>query len=301
MFTSLDEVKNFLLNIGTSEILYHVEWRVVGGLIGIAGVSILSYILISQLYRHQKIKKEMKNINVKGQVRPNVRSFFSQYSTKSAKRREQHCDTLIKEFIEYESEKLPIHNWGSFFMNFKYGNEFRQHLKTGYSQVSSLLDVVIESEKKIDELFAVVSEKLKETIRKETEEIIKPDNENSRVEPKPSFDTEAITNHILIEIDDINTWQGFIFKRDSTGARGIMSNNKWFHLHLFNQERADNLVTTLNNIVRNTEISADITNYHLIRKSKEDDSRKFNEQLTNLINGIELKAEVLQGKCNHCS
>jgi hypothetical protein len=190
---------------------------------------------------------------------------------------------------------------GPFFTNFKYGKEFREHLKTGYRDISSSLYVAIESEKKTDELFVVISEKLEETIRKETEEIIKPDNENSRVEPKPSFDTEAITNHILTEIDDIDTWNDFSFKPDLTGARGIISNDKWFHLHIFRQEQADKLVSKLNEIVRNPEISADITNYHIIRKRKEDDSRKFNEQLTNLINGIKLKAKVLRGKCDHCS
>ncbi len=230
----------------------------------------------------------------------NINQFFIQRTNKRTKERKQHCDTLVKEFIE-EYERSPIYNLGSFFTNFKYGKEFRQHLKTGHSEVSSSLDVVIESEKKTDELFAVVAEKLKERIRKETEEIIKPDNENSRVEPKPSFDIEGIANHTLTEVDDINTWNGFIFKRNPKGERGIISNNKWFHLHLFDQKRADNLVTTLNNIVRNPEISADITNYHIIQKRKEDDSRKFNEQLTKLTNSIKLKAKMLQGKCDHCS
>jgi hypothetical protein len=91
-----------------------------------------------------------------------------------------------------------------------------------------------------------------------------------------------------------------MFKFDDKGWRNIVSNNKRFHLHIFNQEQADKLVSKLNDIVRNPEISTNIANYHNIQKRKEDTRRRFDEQLTNLMNGIKLKARVLRGKCDHC-
>ena len=105
--------------------------------------------------------------------------------------------------------------------------------------------------------------------RKETEGIVEPYNkENLREEDTPSFDQDLIANHILTGIDDINSWKGFIFRRNEKGERHIVSNNKRFHLHLFNQERANNLVTTLNNIVRGSEISVDITNHIIFAEQK---------------------------------
>lgn len=94
--------------------------------------------------------------------------------------------------------------------------------------------------------------------------------------------------------------EGFIFRRNEKGERHIVSNNKRFHLHLFNQERADNLVTTLNNIVRGSEISVDITNHHNIRRTKEDKTSEFEDKFNGFIHGIELGTGVLKGGCKEC-
>jgi hypothetical protein len=178
---------------------------------------------------------------------------------------------------------------------FRYNKEFLQHLHTGHTELYNLLNTVIESEKQSDNLFTVVLEKLKERIRKETEEIIKPDNENAREE-----DEDEIANHILTEIDDINTWKGFSSSKNETAARIIVSNNKWFHLHLFDQKRADNLVTTLDDIVRNPEISAYIAHYHNIRQIKDDKCSDFERKMNDFIRGIELTTRSLEGACDKC-
>jgi hypothetical protein len=224
----------------------------------------------------------------------------------SKKRRERltdHCDRLISEYNTYVNNNLrPIDlGWKGYLSGFRYNKEFLQHLHTGHIEVYDLLKTVIESEEASDESFIVVCEKLKERIRKETEAILEPIKKlNAREEDKPSFDEDAIAKHILTEIDDINTWQGFIFRPDKNAARHIVSINKWFRLLVFDQKRADYLVTTLNDIVRDSEISVDIAHYHNIRRTKEDKTSKFEQKLNRFIHGIELGTKTLEGACGEC-
>jgi hypothetical protein len=223
----------------------------------------------------------------------------------SKKRKEQladHRNKIIKEYSTYLNNNLRTteSSLEGYLSQFRYNKEFLQHLHTGHTELYNLLNTVIESEKQSDKVFSVALEKIKERIRKETEEIIKPDNENAREEDKPSFDEDEIANHILTEIDDINTWKGFTSSKDETASRIIVSNNKWFHLHLFDQKRSDNFVTTLNDIVRDPGISADIVHYHNIRQIKDDKCSDFERKINDFIRGIELRARSLGGACDKC-
>ena len=208
----------------------------------------------------------------------------------------EHCNKLILEF----SDKLDKVNtsdftWSSFFESFEYSREFRQHLLTGNPELFELLNRVIESEKAAGESFETISEKVKERIRKKSRELEIPIPKKKNDDP--SFEEDSISKAIIEEYD-LSSNDSIVYK--DTGEHSAELKSKPLNFHHFDYHLAVKFIIKLNGITNDASIQEGIDNYRDIRKTKGENTVKFNELLKDLLHGIFTSAKVLGGACDLC-
>jgi hypothetical protein len=208
----------------------------------------------------------------------------------------EHYNKLILEF----SDKLDKVNtsdftWSSFFESFEYSKEFRQHLLTGHPELSELLNRVIESEKAAELSFKSISEKVRDRIIKKAKELEIPIPKKKNDDP--SFNDDYISK-VIIEEYNLSSNDNIVYK--DTGEHSAELKSKPLNFHSFDYHLAVKFVIKLNEITDDASIHEGIDNYHDIRKTKGENTIKFNELLKDLLHGIFTSAKVLGGACDHC-
>ena len=206
-----------------------------------------------------------------------------------------HSTILAQKLKQSKSEQLDI-TWKKFLSDFRYGKEFKQHLKTGHSELYSHLVLLIVNEQNEIEIYDTRYDKIKSRINSELGKIGVTDNMKAN---EPRLYIPEIVNHIL-RVIDIKDWKGFQFKRNETGSRCLAINSETFQIFGFDQPRADKPVEVLNSIFKDSQLLKDIQVYQEIRDELKSKRKLFEEQLDELLKGIDSSTKRFKGVCDQC-
>jgi hypothetical protein len=171
-----------------------------------------------------------------------------------------------------------------------------QHLLTGHKELYDLFNNVLQSGKNSKDAYNSLFVIVKARTRKEAREVGIVENPTAA---ELKFAELDVVHHIIDEID-FSKWEGFIAKDDPNLGRIIKSDHRVFSLNHFDKDQAMVLALRLNEAVHDPDIVAELSKYHAIRKTRQENEGLFEERLGHLLRAIALAASFLYGACDHC-
>lgn len=205
-----------------------------------------------------------------------------------------HSTILALELKESRSKQDDL-SWKTFLDNFRYGKEFKQHLKTGHSELYSSLNLVLVGERNESGIYNTRYATIKSRIDSELGKIGVTDDMKAN---KPRLNIPEIMDYVL-QAGNIKDWTGFKFKRIEGGSRALATNSNTFQIFGFDQPLADKLVLTLNSVFT-SEILTEIKTYQEIRDDLKTKRKLFEAQLDELLRGIDSSTKRFKGVCDQC-